>query len=204
MAEGLRCAQRREWVRLRLSTGAFGCKARLFLTVISLTFVGVAQGAVELKPKPAWNVLEAPSRLLVEKSDDDLFLVQLPVAVGVRPVAAVRVFVSSNEVPARVVWSDASAVTVLVDARTAKRMQMVKIYPVPGAARVVAGLSPLSDPEPLRGRARRTAGMDFPASLADVKTLETRCDTKDEWFTVADFSKLGGTFKSWFKGDWTR
>ncbi len=163
-----------------------------------------AQGAGDLKAKPVWNVPEAPCRLLVEKTDDDLFLVQVPVMVADKPVASVRVFASTNEVPSRVVWCDASAVTVLVDAREARQAQKIKIYPVPGAVRVAAGPSPLVDSAPLRGHARRTAGMDFPSSLAEVKTLETRCDTKDEWFTVADFSKLGPTFKSWYKGDWTR
>jgi len=46
--------------------------------------------------------------------------------------------------------------------------------------------------------------MDFPATLADVKTLETRCDGKPEWFTVSEFAKLGSTFKEWYRGDWTR
>ena len=141
---------------------------------------------------------------MVEKGQDDFFLVQVPAVVEAKPVAAVRVFEAANEVAARVVWADTNAVTVLIDAREAKHTQAVKIYPVPGEKAVVAGPPALSDPTPLRGCARRTAGMDFPATLADVKTLETRCDTKPEWFAVQDFNKLGTTFKSWFKGDWTR
>lgn len=157
-----------------------------------------------MKPKPVWNVPEAPCRLMVEKEQDDFFLVQIPAFVSAKPVSAVRVFESANEVAVRVVWTDTNAVTVLIDARGARHAQSVKIYPVPGDKPVVAGASPLIDPTPLRGCARRTAGMDFPATLADVKTLETRCDTKPEWFTVEDFNKLGSTFKGWFKGDWTR
>jgi hypothetical protein len=164
----------------------------------------LAQEALPFRPKPVWTVAEASVRLMVEKEDDDFFLVQVPVTVGDKPVAAVRVFVSTNEVAARVVWVDASAATVMVDARDAKRSQMVKIYPVPGEARIVAGPPVLTDPAPLRGCARRTAGMDFPRSLADVQMLETRCDTKPERFAVSDFGKLGSTFKSWFHGDWTR
>lgn len=160
--------------------------------------------AAAFRPKPLWNVAEAPCRLMVEKEQDDFFLVQVPARVAERPVAAVRIFESTNEVAARVLWTDPSLVTVLVDARTARRTQMVKIYPVLGNAPVTAGPSTLLDPTPLRGCARRTAGMDFPSSLANVKTLETRCDTKPEWFAVEDFNKLGATFKSWFKGDWTR
>ena len=174
-----------------------------------LAAFGVALAAAALepaafRPKPVWNVPEAPCRLLVEKGPDDFFLVQVPAVIEAKPVAAVRVFESVDEVAARVVWADTNAVTVLIDARAAKHTQAVKIYPVPGAKAVAAGPSALTDPEPLRGCARRTAGMDFPATLADVKTLETRCDTKPEWFAVRDFNKLGSTFTSWFRGDWTR
>ena len=179
---------------------------RVGVAAFSLAFVlsAPAQETTVFRPKPAWNVAEASSRLMVEKAEDDFFLVQVPVLLDDKPVAGVRVFISTNEVASRVVWVDASAATVLVDARDGRSAQMVKIYPVPGAARVLAGPPSLTDPAPLRGCARRTAGMDFPASLADVRMLETRCDTKPEWFAVDDFSKLAKTFKSWFHGDWTR
>ena len=198
----------------RPAPGAFGVRGSAFevrrwalvscLACLSVAPAAFGQAAQDLRAKPAWNVAEAPSRLLVEKEQDDFFLVQVPARAGERPVAAVRVFISTNEVASRVVWADASAVTLLVDARDAKRSQRVKVYPVPGERPVAAGPSPVADPLPLRGCARRTAGMDFPATLADVKTLETRCDSKAEWFTVSDFTKLGATFKEWYRGDWTR
>ena len=147
---------------------------------------------------------EAPCRLVVEKEQDDFFLVRVPGMVAGKPVAAVRAFASTNEVAARVVWVDPSHVTALVDARGARLKQMLRIYPVPGDKPAAPSSSASPDPSPLRGCARRTAGMDFPATLADVKTLETRCDGKAEWFTVGDFGKLGATFKGWFRGDWTR
>lgn len=161
------------------------------------------QAARDYKPKPLWNLDEAPCRLVVQKAQDDFFLVQVPAKVCERPVAAVRVFVGADEVPSRTVWVDEGGATVLVDARSAKPTQAVKVYPVPGDTPLAAGGAAV-DPAPLRGYARRTAGMDLPASLADVGALETRCDGKPEWFTVADFGKLGATFKDWFKGDWTR
>lgn len=152
-----------------------------------------------------WNVPEAPCRLLIGKDQDAFILAQIPGAVAGRPVAAVRAFEATNEVAARVVWADASTVTVLVDAREARLGQMVKIYPVPGDKPAAVGPpAAVTDPAPLRGCARRTAGMDYPSSLEDVRTLETRCDTKEEWFAVSDFSQLGATFKSWYHGDWTR
>jgi len=179
--------------------------ARLMLGMaVCASFSGWAQTPQAVRPRPAWNVPEAPCRLVVEKAQDDFFLVRLPAKVADKPVAAVRVFVSTNEVASRVVWTDESAVTLLVDARDGKRAQLVKVYPVPGGAAVAAGPSPVVDPRPLRGCARRTAGMDFPRNLADVKTLETRCDGPTEWFTVSDFGKLGTTFKEWYRGDWTR
>lgn len=174
------------------------------LLVFVIGFSSFAQGPAAFQPDPAWNVAEAPSRLVLEKAEDDFFLVQVPVTTGDKPVAAIRVFVAGNEVAARVVWVDASAATVLIDAHDAKLLQAVMVYPVPGEVRVAAGAPTPVDPAPLRGSARRTAGMDFPSTLADVRTLETRCDTKAERFTVAEFGKLGTTFKSWFKGDWTR
>jgi hypothetical protein len=167
-------------------------------------FVGFSADAPVFHPKPVWNVADAPCRLMVEKGRDDFFLVRLPVRVGDRPVAAVRVFESTNESSARVVWADTNALTVLVDARLAKRTQLVRVYPVPGEKPIAVSATGAVDPTPLRGCARRTAGMDFPATLADVGMLETRCDTKSEWFDVEDFGKLPATFKSWFKGDWTR
>ncbi len=119
-------------------------------------------------------------------------------------MAAVRAYVSTNEAPTRVVWSDDSQVTVLVDARSAKRTQMVKLYAVPGDRLAEPGPPALVDPAPLRGRAQRTAGMDLPRSLADVQMLETRVDGRPVWFTVSDATKLPATFKEWYRGDWTR
>ena len=201
----LRCSQRRtNGLFLTQGRKDAGEEGLCVFLALSIVFGCFAQEPVAFRPKPAWNVPEAPCRLMVEKEQDEFLLVQVPSAVAEKPVAAVRAFESTNEIAARVVWADASAVTVLIDAREAKQSQTVKIYPVPGGKPAAAGPSPLIDPEPLRGCARRTAGMDFPATLADVKTLETRCDTKPEWFAVGDFNRLGSTFKSWFKGDWTR
>jgi hypothetical protein len=170
---------------------------------IAAAFSGLSQEA-PFRPKPAWNVPEAPCRLVVLKELDDFFLVQVPLALEGKPVAAVRVFTSSNECPSRVVWADTCTATVLVDARSAKLANSVKIYPVPGTTALTVAPSSLADPTPLRGMARRTAGMDFPASLEDVKTLETRCDSKSQHFSVSDFNQLGATFKGWYRGDWTR
>jgi hypothetical protein len=178
-----------------------------------LTAAGTVSGqeARDLKAKPAWNVDGAPCRLVVEKAQDDFFLVKVPARVPgaaggapALPVAALRVFVTTNEVASRVVWTDESHVTLMVDASGARRGQMVKIYPVPGERPAAAEPSSVADPAPLRGCARRTAGMDFPASLDEVKMLETRCDGKPAWFAVSDTGKLPGTFKEWFRGDWTR
>ena len=166
--------------------------------------VAAAQAPRDLKARPAWNVAEAPARLIVEKDQDDFFLARLPARVGDRPMAAVRAYVSTNEAPTRVVWSDDSQVTVLVDARSAKRTQMVKLYAVPGDRLAEPGPPALVDPAPLRGRAQRTAGMDLPRSLADVQMLETRVDGRPVWFTVSDATKLPATFKEWYRGDWTR
>ncbi|MDX9792974.1 MAG: hypothetical protein RBU24_05685 [Kiritimatiellia bacterium] len=166
--------------------------------------VAAAQAPRDLKARPAWNVAEAPARLIVEKDQDDFFLARLPARTGDRPVAAVRAFVSTNEVMTRVVWADDSHVTVLVDARSAKRTQMVKLYAVPGDRMAEPGPPSLVDPAPLRGRAQRTAGMDLPRSLADVQMLETRVDGRPAWFTVSDATKLPATFKEWYRGDWTR
>lgn len=171
-----------------------------FLPVLS----GLGQAARDLKAKPAWNVAEAPCRLVVAKEQDDFFLVRLPAKVDGKPLSAVRVFITTNEVASRVVCVDASFATLQIDAREAKRSQLIKVYPLPGEAPVAAGASSVADPLPLRGCARRTAGMDFPATLADVQTLETRCDGKPEWFAVSEFAKLGTTFKEWYRGDWTR
>ncbi|MDD4018280.1 MAG: hypothetical protein PHV28_10090, partial [Kiritimatiellae bacterium] len=174
------------------------------LVCLSVASAAFTQAAPAPRPRPPWNVAEAPCRLVVEKEQDGFFLVRVPGMVAGKPVEAVRAFASTNEVIARVVWVDPSHVTALVDARGARRGQMLRIYPVPGDKPIVPSVAATPDPSPLRGCARRTAGMDFPATLADVKTLETRCDGKAEWFTVGDFGKLGATFKEWFRGDWTR
>lgn len=173
--------------------------------VLGSAAVAVAQPArPAFRPRLSWNVPEATSRLVVTKEQDDFFLVQLPLQVEGKAVSAVRVFVVSNESPCRVVWTDACSATVLVDAQAAKPTQPIKIYAVPGTAPLAASTASVADPAPLRGTARRTAGMDFPTSLEAVKMLETRCDSKAETFAVADFTQLGATFKSWYRGDWTR
>lgn len=180
---------------------------RIFVAALiwsAATGTARAQVARDLKARPVWDVAEAPCRLMVEKGTDDYFLVKIPVTVGDKPVAAVRVFLAKDESAAGVVWIDAGTMTVLINASGAKRRQLVKIYPVPGEAAIAVGSAAMSDPAPLRGRARRTGGMDFPSSLADVKTLETRFDGRPHHFAVKDFSQLGETFKDWFRGDWTR
>ncbi|MDD3546321.1 MAG: hypothetical protein PHG96_13325, partial [Kiritimatiellae bacterium] len=179
--------------------------ARLvFLAAALLSLAVLAQAARDLKARPAWDVAEAGSRLMVEKGADDYFLVRIPAKDGGKTVAAVKVYLADAESGAAVVWRDGHELTVLVNATGAKRRQAVKIYPVPGDAAIAADTSALTDPAPLRGTARRTGGMDLPSSLADVKTLETRCDGRARHFAVKDFSQLGETFKDWFRGDWTR
>ncbi len=163
---------------------------------------GVAAPA--FRPRPAWKVPDAPCRLVVSRERDAFFLVQVPQSLEGRPVSAVRAFASSNECPVRVVWTDACLATVLIDAQAAAPAQAVRVYPVPGAAAVAVSPAAWTDPAPLRGVSRRTAGMDFPSSLEDVKTLEARCDTAAQTFVVEDFSQLGATFKNWYRGDWTR
>ncbi|MDX9869051.1 MAG: hypothetical protein RBT78_14135, partial [Kiritimatiellia bacterium] len=175
--------------------------------VVCLFFVTAALGqppARVLKAVPAWHVAEAPCRLVLERGPGDFVLARVPAQLDGKPVATVRAFAATNEVAVRVVWSDASEVTLLADASALRQRQLLRLYPVPGgqaAAPVAAGLA---DPMPLAGVARRTAGMDFPASLAELRMLETRCDGKSVFFAVSDFSKLGATFKEWFRGDWTR
>jgi hypothetical protein len=175
--------------------------------LVGLVAAAAARGAdapAAVRPRPLWNVPEAPCRLVVAKGSYDFFLVQLPLSAAGRPVAEVRAFISTNESPCRVVWADACVATVLVDAREAKPGQPVKIYAVPGGKALAAAPGPLADPAPLKGVARRTAGMDFPSDLEQVRLLETVCDTKPEPFAVSDFNQLGGSFKSWYRGDWTR
>ena len=157
-----------------------------------------------LKAVPAWRVAEAPCRLVVEKGPGDFALFRVPAQLDGKPVAAVRAFAATNEVAVRVVWSDASEVTLLASVGALRQKQLIRIYPVPGGQAVAPVAAGLADPAPLTGVARRTAGMDFPASLADLRMLETRCDGKSVFFAVSDFSKLGTTFKEWFRGDWTR
>ncbi len=169
------------------------------LLVWALGFgAGVAQEAPPspVRPRPDWEVPEAPSRLVVRRGGDDFFLVRLEVPEGVR---AARAFAAAGELPARTVWAEGCVGEVLVDARTVKPGLPVRVYPAPAA-----GAAAAADPAPVRGVARRTAGMDFPSSLADVGMLETRCEGRGETFTVADFSGLGETFKGWYRGDWTR
>ena len=201
-------------LRRRLPAACGGSPARRRASPFCFLLAGAALGwasfapaqpaAPLFRPRLSWNVPEAPCRLVVTKEQEDFLLVRVPLAIEGKTVSALRVFVASNECPFRVVWTDASEATVLVDAQAAKLSQAVKIYAVPGAAALAAAPSAVADPTPLRGTARRTAGMDFPASLAEVAMLETRCDSKGEGFAVSEFGQLGSTFKSWYRGDWTR
>ena len=188
--------------------GFWAARVRCVKRRVAWVCVGVASVCwgeeAAFKPSPAWDVAEAPCRLMVDRAQDAYVLVSVPVAVSDKPVAAVRAFEAGSEVAVRVVWTDASAAMVLVDAHAAEAGKTLRIYPVPGEKRMAAGGAVPVDPTPLRGCARRTAGMDFPTNLVGVQTLETRCDTPPVWFAVEDFNKLGATFKSWFKGDWTR
>ncbi len=199
----VRCSQRSQWV----SAWDRMTRSSLFLAVLALFFwqgTALAQVVRNLRAKPAWDLPVAGSRLVVEKETNDFFLVQVPAQLESNVVAGIRAFATTNEVASRVVWRDATLLTVLVDAREARKRQVLKIYPVPGEKPVEVVPRGLLDPTPLYGTARRTAGMDYPASLADIGMLETRCDGKAYDFSVRTFTQLGETFKDWNRGDWTR
>ena len=161
--------------------------------------------------RPGWNIEDAPCRVIARKMGETFALVRVPATVSGRPVAAVRVFCAADEIPASVIWADAQeGVTVLADVTSAPRGSALRIYPIPGDA--LASPTPpdarVKDPTPLWGAARRTAGMDYPRSLDDVKMLETRFDRRPGYFAVADFADLPATSADapdgWFMGNWER
>ena len=181
--------------------------------------LAVAAAPHEVRPRLTWNIEEAPCRLVAQKVGETFVLVRVPASVSDKPVAAVRVFYTTNEVPASVVWADAEeGITVLADVTSVPRGGGVRIYPIPGDALAVPAPADtrVKDPTPLWGVARLTAGMDFPRSLADVKMLETRFEERDltrralpaGYFAVADFSGLPATSApapdGWFRGGWAR
>ena len=156
-------------------------------------------------PIPKWNIAEAVERLMVTRGIDDAGLVELPAQSAGKPVGVGRAFVSSNEVPTRIVWATTEKLTALIDASSAKPGQAIRVYPIPADGPV----SPLSgvaaDATPIRGRAARTAGMDFPRTLAELRHLESRFDTPVRDFAAATFFEgLKPSFSTWYKGDWTR
>ena len=181
---------------------ALGCCASL---------AGVSAPLFEGRLRSGWNIEDAPCRIIARKAGETFALTRVPAAVGEKPVAAVRVFYSTNELPASVIWADAEGVTVLVDVTSVPRASAMRIYPIPGDA--LAAPAPadarVKDPTPLWGVARRTAGMDYPRSLDDVRMLETRFDRfSPGYFAVADFAGLPATSAAapdgWFRGNWER
>jgi len=176
-----------------------------------VSLAGVSAPLHEGRLRAGWNVEEAPCRIIARKTGETFALVRVPAAVGDRPVAAVRVFYATNEVPVSVVWADAEeGVTALADVTAAPRGAQLRIYPIPGEALAVPALAEarVQDPTPLWGLARRTAGMDFPRSRDDLRMLETRFDGRPGYFAVADFAGLPATSapapEGWFQGTWMR
>ena len=151
-----------------------------------------------------WCVPKSPVRKVVVKGPDDFFLVQLPTVVDtwkVASAAAFAEFITTNRLPVRVVWRDGETVTFLVDGSGHKHAERIHLYPLPADD----GKAPAAnDPLPLRGRTSRTAGMDLPATWEQVLTLQTRFDSIPRPVAASSFEKLPETFKSWYRGDWTR
>ncbi|MBO4287009.1 MAG: hypothetical protein J5985_02450 [Kiritimatiellae bacterium] len=150
-----------------------------------------------------WRVPESPVRKVVAKGPDDFFLVRLPTAVDSQEIVSAAAFSESatNRLPVRVVWKDKKALSLLVDGSELKHAERVHIYPLSAADDEVPSAT---DPLPLRGRAGRTAGMDLPSSWEQVVSLQTRYDAIPRAFSAASFEALPETFKSWYRGDWTR
>ncbi len=172
--------------------GAWGMVAACLVMVAGMV------GAQEVVPKPAWEVEEAESRLVVRRGVNDYFLVEITAAEG---QSAARAFSGKAELPARVVRQEGNRLTVMVAALEGTPKQVIRVYP---AATAGVGSEGVVDPKPLYGVAQRTAGMDLPRNLDEVRILETRFDGKPSYFSVASFGDLGETFKGWYRGDWTR
>ncbi|MCL1921742.1 MAG: hypothetical protein FWG50_11850 [Kiritimatiellaeota bacterium] len=168
---------------------------------------GMSATLHEGRLRTAWNVEEAPCRIVARKTGETFALARVPATVGDRPVAAVRVFYSTNELPASVIWADADeGVTILADVTAASRGANLRIYPVPGDALATPAPADarVRDPTPLWGVARRTGGMDFPRSMDDVRMLETRFDRVPRYFAVADFAGLPATATPVAEGGWVQ
>jgi len=185
---------------------------RFLLLLLVALLCGMSAPAQEVRVRSPWNIEGAACRVMVAKGGETFVLARVPASVNDKPVAAVRVFYDMDELPASVVWADEEGVTVLADARSvpAGGRAGVKFYPIPGDALAapVPAAARVKDPTPLWGVARRTAGMDFPRSLGDLKMLETRFDRQPKYFAAADFAGLPATSvaapEGWFMGDWTR
>ena len=177
-----------------------------------VSLAGAAETLYEGRLRSGWNIEDAPCRIIARKTGETFALVRVPATVGDKPVAAVRVFYSTNELQTSVIWADAAeGVTVLADVTSVPRSSSMRIYPIPGDALATPAPADarLKDPTPLWGVARRTGGMDYPRSLDDVRMLETRFDRRPGYFAVADFAGLPATSApladgGWFQGGWDR
>jgi len=177
-----------------------------------VALAGAAETLYEGRLRSGWNLEDAPCRIIARKAGETFALVRVPAAVGDKPVAAVRVFYSTNELPASVIWADAEeGVTALANVTSVPRGLSIRIYPIPGDALVTPAPADarVKDPTPLWGVARRTAGMDYPRSMDDVRMLETRFDRVPGYFAVTDFAGLPATAApapdgGWFRGGWDR
>ncbi|MBP5510712.1 MAG: hypothetical protein J6Z49_07330 [Kiritimatiellae bacterium] len=150
-----------------------------------------------------WRAPKSPVRKVVVRGPDDFFLIQLPTVVDTWKVVSAAAFAESatNRLPVRVVWRDKDTLSLLIDGSGLKHSERVHVYPCPADD----GQAPVAkDPLPLRGRAARTAGMDLPSTWEQVVSLQTRYDTAPRPLSAASFEELPATFKSWYRGDWTR
>jgi hypothetical protein len=186
----------------------FKQRSRLMAMAGLMAFSALGAGESQegdVKITPRWRVDEADCRISFNRDASNFILTRVPLHITNRYVAAVAAYSGATALTNDVVFNDGKQLTVLIDARPArKKRARVDLYLIAGDKPVEPSDPPLRDPEPLYGCAARTAGMDFPATREQADSLTTRFDRSPKCFQVASFDDLGGTFKSWYSGNWQR
>lgn len=186
-----------KWALCQSSRKPFHRKA-LALGAVALTPLLWLPMARSATPQPVWAESDAPLRLVFDRSEREAYaLVRLPARVGEAYVADVRVWRNDERRAARVVWTNAESVFVLVDCQGTAAGAEFAAYALAGSRLAAVAAEGPVDPTPIRVVARRAYGQDPPLNADQLRMVEARADLPAVIFAVEDFDRVRDHAERW-------
>ena len=184
-----------------IQTTCPACRVRRFwLLVICLAWGGLPVAAGE---SGEWSEPSASTRLVFNRPRQESFcLLAAPAWVDGAHVAGGKALSDGGSLPVRVAWTNAEAVTFLVDCRDAAQTE-IALYLLTNRVPACPDTDVI-DPRPVRFFAQRTGGQDLPETWEQLQMLDVRVDGEPTMRAINSFDLDAERPSGWNRGDWQR